>query len=479
MSCSKLAAPTPFSEIHACGIDMPRAIPMIQTRLGHGYTRKIEAFSVSDIALNTTYYLLQTFDTPNKKGEIKTANAYLWRVLTKGKIESFTTTPEPYPMGEARVLSTISCPVAIDEMCRLPKTLEACLYTTNSLGALSSFSLTHDPKDPSCLEYYFNVVAKTRFALAHIMSMKNDDIVEMLRTSPRIDSDTLLDILDYKCNDLRFKRRAPDGLSDEERKQFEKDALTEARAYMATRQPAGVVACCIHWLENNLKLPKTTDPVICKERVGRMIPIHADNLPKWDATVGLAMIAIASKLYADSPVDLQSALPAGYGAWVAEFTPKDQRYGIAVDKMDLDEACKTVKGKIGLIKLLETEQPRQEAFIADLRAILDAPGNNELERARMALGKLTHGIDAHGTSIHGLARAILLQQITGQLKFPCLLHNELNGFFRMIGLNWHVKDITVFQSDADDSLDPFALLQLAGEGTHPMRESGVKRSLSE
>lgn len=477
MSCSKFATPTPSSEIHACGIDMPKAIPKIKTRLGHGYTRKLEAFSTSDIALNTTYWLLQTFDTPNKKGEIKTANAYLWRVLTDRKIESFMTTPEPYPMGDARVLSMITCPVAIDELSGLPKVLTACLYTTNSLAGLSSFSLTHDEKNPSCLEYYFNVIAKTQFALTHLKAMRNEDIVEMLSTSTRIDSDTLLDMLESKCNDLRFKRRASDDLSDEERKEHEKTALIEARAYMASLEPRIVVTCCIDWLNNNLKLSKTTDPELCKS-IGGKIPIPSHKLGEWNKTVGLAMIAIASKLYKDSPLDLQNALPAGFGAWVAEFTPKDQRYGISVDRMDLDEACKSVQGKVGLMKLLEKEQARQEAFIADLEAILEAPGNDEGARARAALCKLTDGIDEHHRSIHGLSRAILLRLITGQLKFPCQLYTQITDFFRKIGLNWSVKDITVYQTE-DDSFDPFTLLHLAGESTHPMRESGVKRSLSE
>ena len=485
MSCSKFSTPTPFAEIHACGIDMMQAVPTIKTRHGHGFKRTTDAFSISDTAGNTTYWLLQYFDTPNKKNEVKTANAYLWRALDGGvKIESFTTTPDAYSMDDGRVLSLITCPVAKEEMFDKPKSLAACLYTTNSLAALSSFSLTHDEKDPSCLEFFFNVIAKTRFALTHIMSMEDKDIVELLMTAPRMDSDTLLDMLEDKCNELRFKQRAPEGLSDDERKQFEKDALSEARAYMATLKPRRVVSCCIRWLENNLRLPKTTDPVVCKEKVGQKIPIAPEKIAQWNTTVGLAMIVIGSNMYKNSPVDLQNALPAGFGAWVAEFTPKDQRYGITADKMDLDEACKTAKGKISLMKLLVTEHARQEAFIADLKAVLESPGNDESARARAALIKLTEGIHDYGTSIHGLARSILLRVITGEIKISCPLYSEILLFFRKIGLNWALEHITVYQNDENDAFDPFMLLHLSGESTHPMRSeearfSGVKRSLSE
>lgn len=483
MSLSKFSTPTPFTEIEDGEIDMLQAVTNLKTRYGHGYTRTTDTFSVSDMNGNTTHWILQYFETPNKKDEIKTSNAYLWRALDSGmKIESFTSTPEAYSMDDGRVLSLITCPVAKDELFEKPKSLAACLYTTNSFGALSSFSLTQ--KDPSCLEFFFNVIAKTQFALTHLMSMKNEDVVQLLTNSPRIDSDTLLDMLEDKCNELRFNSRAPEGLSDDERRQFEKAALAEARAYMATLKPRTVFNCCLHWLENNLRLPHTTDPVICKEKVGQKIPIAPERIADWNATAGLAMIVIGSNLYKKSPLDLQNAIPAGFGAWVAEFTPKDQRYGITVDKMDLDEACKTAKGKISLMKLLETEHIRQEAFIEDLKAVLESPGNDELARARAALVKLTKGIDEYGASIHGLARCILLRIITGEIKISCLLYSEILAFFRKIGLNWALEHITVFQNDENDSFNPFTLLHLSGESTHPLRWeesrfSGVKRCLSE
>lgn len=483
MSCSKFASQTPFTEIHASEFAMLDAIPKIKTRLGHGYTRTTEAFSIMSAAGDWTYWLLQIFDTPNKKNESKTANAYLWRVITHNKIESFTQTPEPYSMDDGRVLSLILCPVAKEEMFGLPKSLAACLYTTNSLAALSSFSLTHNVKNPSCLEFYFNVIAKSRFALTHLVSMKDKDVFDLLTTTRFMDADTLLDILSDLDNETRFKRRAPADLSDDDRKKFNEDALQSTRQHIKdTGKHKELKALVMRWLERNLELAHTTDPELCKLRIGRMIPIPEEKIADWNRSAGLLMIVIASKLYKDSPVDLQNALPAGYGAWVAEFTPKDERYGVTVDQMDLDKACKTARGKIGLMKLLDKEHERQEAFITDFKAILEAPGNDELAKAQAALEKLTHGIDQYATSIHGLARSILLRIITGEIKISCMLYAEILGFCRKLGLNWSLEHTTVYQNDEDDSFDPYVLLHLSGESTHPMREdrvSGVKRASSD
>lgn len=480
MSCSKFSTPTPATSIYACGIDMLQEIKKIKTRFGNGYTRTTEAFCISDISGETSYWLLQIFDTPNKKKEMKTCNAYLWRVLTNSKIESFTSTPVPYSMGDARVLSTISCPVAIDEMSGLPKALAGCFYTTNSLGALSSFSLTHDEKDPSCLEYYFNVVAKSELSRRQIASMPAQEVKEYMRTTRFISADALLDIVSDLDNGDRFHARALDDLSDNDRKAFNEELLRVTREGVAASEDhEDFKALVLRWIERNLQLPKTMDPVLYKEQIGRMLPLP--DIAKWNEIAGLSLIVIASKLYKNSPVDLQSALPAGYGALVAEFTPKDSRYGVSFGKEELDEACKTPYGKIQLMKLLFKEHDRQETFIADLKAILEAPGNDELAKARAALHKLTHGIDEYGSSIHGLSRAILLRLIVGELKFPPLLHAEIVGCFRKIGLNWDIEDIPVYPIDEeDDSLDPFALLHIAGDHSHPMREgAGMKRSLSE
>ena len=53
------------------------------------------------------------------------------------------------------------------------------------------------------------------------------------------------------------------------------------------------------------------------------------------------------------------------------------------------ETCATPQGMFKLIKLMDTEHSRQEAFIGELKAILDAPGQDEQTRATAALAKLT------------------------------------------------------------------------------------------
>lgn len=475
MSFSKFSTPTPATSIHACGLNMPKEIQSITTRFGHGYTRTTEAFSVSNNYGDITYWLIQIFDTPNKKQEMKTANALLWRVLTTSKIESFTSSPEPYSMGDDRVLSVITCPVAIDELSLHPKSLAQCLYTTNSWGLLSSMSRTHDKKDPVCLEYYFNVICKSQLSRRQIASMPAAEVLEYMRKTRFISADALFDIVSDLDNADRFQARALDGLSDDERRKFNEELLRVTREGIT--DPDEFKALVLRWIERNLSLSKTMDPVLYKEQIGRMLPLP--DISKWNELVGLLLIVIASHLYKISPVDLQLALAAGHGAMVAEFTNKDVRYGLTVDKMELGEACKTPRGKIALMKLLDTEHDRQEAFIADLKAILEAPGNDELARARAALHKLTHGIDEYGSSIHGLSRAILLRLIVGELKFPPLLYAEIEGCLRQIGLNWTIRHISVDPSE-DDSLDPFSLAHGAGEHLHPMRESvGAKRSYSE
>ena len=477
MSFSKFSTPTPATCIRDCRLHMPREIQRVETRLKHGYTRSTEAFCIKDGDSNASYWLLQIFDTPNNKDQMKTANALLWRVLTNSQVESFTSSPELYSMEGNRVMSIITCTVAIDELFLYPKCLAACLYTTNSFGALSSFSLTHDQEDPACLEYYFNVVAKSELSRRQIASIPGTEVVEYMRTTRFMTADALLDIVEDLSYDDRFVARAPRNLSDAETKAFNNELLLKTRANLP--EPEVFKALVLRWIERNKSFSKIENPACYKEWVGRTLPLP--NVAKWNESVGLLMIVIASYLYKKSPVDLQLALAAGHGALVAEFTPKDERYGITVDKMDLDEACKTPRGKIALMKLLETEHDRQENFIADLKAILEAPGNDELAKARAALVKLTQGIDQYGRSIHGLSRAILLRYITGDLKFPPLLFAEIEAYLAGIGLNWKLKKIDVDFSD-DDFLDPFCLCHGAGERLHMQEEIpavGLKRSLSE
>jgi hypothetical protein len=480
MACSKFSTVTPCLSIFASSIDFPREIPKIKTRFGHGYTRTTEAFCISDIDGKTTFWLAQIFDTPNKKDVVETSNVYIWHVLTDAKIESFTRSPVPYSMGDGRVLSTIECPLAIQEMSELPKSLAACLYTTNSFASLSSMSRTHGGKDPSCLEFYFNVKAKSELALRQMAVKPAKAVFDYMQTTRFIDGDTLNDIVQNLGNDQRFHARAADSMSDDARKTFNDELLRHTRENIAKsgdHDDFQILVCA--WIRRNLDLPKLFDPVKCKELVGRKLPLF--DIALWNHSVGLLMIVIASKLYKESPVDLQLALAAGHGAWVAEFTTRDERYGCSIDKkMNLGEACKTPHGKIGLMKLLITEHARQETFIAELQDIIAGKGEDELARARAALTKLTKGIDEYGASIHGLCRAIVLRVMTEDIEFPPLLYNEIVGYFREnFGLNWDFHPTEVYETD-DDSLDPFTLLHNAGEGIHPMREEtvGSKRSLS-
>jgi hypothetical protein len=484
MSCSKFSTVTPASSIHGLDIRVFREIPKIKNRFGHGFTRTTEAFCIATKngeTVETNYWLMQKFITPNKKEELKTSNVYIWRVLSDKKIESFMSSEDIFSMSDNEEMRIITCDIAIEELIDCPKSLAACLYTTNSFAALSSMSPTHDERDPSCLEFYFNVIAKSELSLRQIAPMPADAVHQYMQKTRFIDGDTLNDMVQNLGNDERFHARAADSLSNDARKMFNDELLRHTRENIdksGDHTDFKVLVCA--WIGRNLQLPKLFDPVMSKEKVGRMLPLP--DVSMWNQSVGLLMIVIASKLYMDSPVDLQNALPAGYGALVAEYTPRDERYGMSVDKkMDLGETCATPQGKFALIKLIFAEHTRQEAFISDLKAILDAPGNDEQSRATAALTKLTKGIDEYGASIHGLCRAILLRVLTGDLKFPPLLYNAILNYFRdNFGLNWNLHHPQVFE-DESGTLDPFQLLHMVGESSHPMREEcvGVKRSLSE
>ena len=484
MSCSKFSTATPATSIHGLDIGVHREIQKIKTRFGHGFKRTTEAFCIvtkNGETEDITYYLAQKFITPNKKGEPKTSNVYIWRALPDKKIESFMSPENIIAMSDNEEIRIITCDIAIKELSDCPKSLAACLYTTNSFAALSSMSRTHDERDPSCLEYYFNVIAKSALSLRQTAEKDANDVHEYTRTTRFMDANTLQDILHDLGNGDRFKDRAPEGMSNDDRKVFNDELLRHTRENIATlgdKSDFKILVCS--WIGRNLQLPKTFDPVMCKEVVGRRLPLF--DLSVWNKSVGLAMIVIASELYDKSRVDLHFALPAGFEAWVAEYTPRDERYGVSVDKkMDLGETCATPQGMFKLIKLMDTEHSRQEAFIGELKAILDAPGQDEQTRATAALAKLTTGIDEYGTSIHGLSRAILLRVITGDINFPPLLYNAILGYFRdNFGLNWDLHRPQVYE-DESGTLDPFQLLHMVGESSHPMREEcvGVKRSLSE
>lgn len=394
-------------------------IERMKTHLGHGYTRNIIAFSWKKNDDQVIYFLAQSFETNNKKGVKTTASCFLWMICNGfERLESFAVPDEVYKMDDGE-LRMILCPLMAETLKVLPKRLLAYLFTTNDVAGMDSFTYSRPPWAPRCIENYVMASGKSQFVQSHVRSMPPEELFNLYLTSRFIDSDTIADILQDLGNDERFQKRAPPGLSDEERKLWESDAIKSIRERMkAEVSPERFKELVGSWISRNLELSPNLDPVIYKDAVGRKLPMTPAMCQAWDKLSPLVFLFATSRFYWRSPADLYLALTAGFdGTWIAELTPKDQRWGVSPpNKKDLKWVSTTPEGLAWLLQALKTKGRAQEEFVAGLKTILNAEDISETRRIDEAVLKLTDGLDKYEHGILGLVKSIYLRLLTGEIK---------------------------------------------------------------
>lgn len=442
----------------------------MKTHLEHGYERHLHVFSVKETDDRTTFYILQIFDTTNKKGETKTASGFLWKVLTGLQcVESFMVADTVHAMEGGRILRDVTCPVATEELLALPKCLVAAPFTTNDVACMDSFTYSRPPSAPRCIEHSVMCVAKTRFALTHVIEMPADKLFELYLTSRFMDADTIRDILEGLDDSARFQSRAPKGLSEQELKAYKTESLREVREHMKSSVKAeDFKPMVVEWLERNLVISRTLDPAVYKDAIGRKVPMTKETAEEWDRLSGLLFLMATSKHYRESRCDLQLAMAAAFdGTWIAEVTPKDQRWGVSPpDGKDLGWVCKEPTGKMWLVDTAKTHGAAQERFVGSLKTALTAEGVEDKIRIDVALTLLTDGLNHYQHGILGLVKSIFLRTLTKELDFPVKLVRRFEIETQRHGIAWCMFTVPITHVEPGHKhhkeVEPFALLESVG-----------------
>lgn len=469
MSSSKFDMQTPTVRVKN-PLAVHKMVAGMKTHLEHGYERHQHVFSVKETDDRTTFYILQIFDTKNKKDEMKTASGFLWKVLTGLQcVESFMIPDEVHEMEGGRILRNIACPVVIEELVAMPKCLVAAPFTTNDVACMDSFTYSRPPSAPRCIEHSVMCMAKTRFALAHVMKMPADKLFELYLTSRFMDADTIQDIIKGLGNDDRFKSRAPKGLSEQELKAYKTESLKVVREHMkANVKPEDFKPMVVDWLEQNLVISRTLDPAVYKDAIGRKVPMTKETAEEWDRLSGLLFLMATSKHYRESRCDLQLAMAAAFdGTWIAEVTPKDQRWGVSPpDGKDLGWACKEPAGKMWLLDSVRTHGAAQEKMVESFKTIFATEDVDEKTRIDVAFTLLTDGLNHYQHGILGLVKSIFLRTLTTELVFPAALVRRFETELEKYGIHWCMFTVPIIHHGPGDedgkTVEPFALLESVG-----------------
>lgn len=464
MSCSKFDMPTPAINVMD-PLNVKKMLVGTRTHLGHQYIRRLEAFSVKQTDGVRTHYLMQIFDTPNKKGVSKTTSCFLWKVLKGFEcVESFMVPDTVHTMDDGRELRDIHCPLAVEMMLTLPKCLIAAPFTTNDLAKFDSFSFGSTSN--TCIEHSVMCHAKTLFVMSEIQALSPDSLFEYYLSSKFIDADTIRDILEKLDNDRRFHTRAPKDLSEEELKAWNAEALCDVRKHMqANVSPEHFKELVLAWLSLNLVIPRKLDPAVYKDKIGRRVPMTPEMVAKWNSLSGLLFLLATSKHYRQNRVDLQLAIPAAFnGAWIAEITPKDQRWGVSPpNKKDLEWVCKDPAGKMWLLNAVRTHGAAQEAFVEKLKSILYSKDMDERRRDEEAMVMLTEGLDQYKHGILGLVKSIFLRTLSSEILVKPTLARRMEIACEHYNIFWWFHSVMIQDAKPDEKMDPFELLQSVGD----------------
>jgi hypothetical protein len=479
MSCSKFDTPTPAIKMSYPDRPDARKIKNLKTHFGHHYERREDFFSRIE-GDKTSYYIQQVLVTPNKNDIPKTTGIFLWLVLPGDHVIEVSTLGEVVKVSDGSFIQDIVCKKARATMLGLPKACVAYPFTTNDPACLDSFTFTQGEKEPRCCEYYVMGLAKTAVGRAICSHYTPEAMFNLALTTKYINSDTLLDMIEQLDNDHRFVKRAPEGLTEAERKEHEKAELKRVRDEMkASMTPQHFVRLYTEWLELNATLPPLTKPAIIKDEVGRKI-LKPDPTV-WDSVAGLFFLLATTKILKRSPENLSVALVAS-SAFIAEVTPKDARWGVMPpEKNDLDWVANTAEGKFWLLQTTQTHGAAQDAFIAELKNLYrqstTAAGKSERDTYDCAYFKLlTDGLNEYKFGILGLVKAIVLKCFIGELKVSAGVQVMMKNCVNSFGLDWHFHMTSASLVDpesGDTDVDPFSWIGFIGD-----TEEAVTRTLS-
>lgn len=462
---------TPCVRMHSPPLPPSKCFTRFLSEYGHGY-------DVEKIYFNTTidgvteYFIMLVFRTPDKKGEVRVSNISLWEILCDDDNEAprdrqIQDTVHAFTGGDQ--LRDIHCKAATSQMKEMPRKHASKVFTTNDMAALDSF--TRVQSKPRCLEYSVMCVAKTLHNKEFIAAMSDDDLVKLVMTSPFIKSDMLRDVLEDRENYERFTKRAPPGLSREEAKDHEKTALANLREReVKGMEPKMLKALVMRWEKRNLTLDPDSKPAIFKDEVGQKLIMSKESVESWDKLSGLLFLLATTKLAKESPVNLAFALTAAKDTFIAEVTPKDERYGVKPPKLDgnkeherLDWCAETPAGKLWLVKLTKSHGAEQEAFIAKFKAEMDAANECSIRDVQTrsvhiesALDMLTDGLNEYKFGILGLVKAIALRIFTGQIVLNGGFKNRIDVLLKPYGIDWWFHDVHATFNTTEQ--DPFELL---------------------
>ena len=471
MSCSKLSydfTPTRPTRMHSPRRD---SVTGMLSPFDKPYTQVQTVCLFEHGEEEDEIYIVLDFQTPNKKEINKTAMLSVWRILYNPDedVPHLRTVPdETTVFGEdEKKLSIIKCKVTIDWILKQEKAHVALPFTTNDPAKLDSF--TPGLRSKQYNERYVMCLGKSRFSEEH-SKIDPRYPYEVAMSSPRVSPDMLNAVLERRGDDTRFLKRAtPADATKDELKAIKKEALAEARAKIEALGHEKFCELYRAWLQLNETLPKTTRPEIFKDDVGGNVLMTAGMVETWNRLSPLLFVYTESKCIRENPANCAVFATCDRQTWIAEVTPKDQRWGVSPkDGNELGWCASTPEGLKWLIETSKTHGEEQERFLAKLQEACHTAngckiGNPELHKAKIeeAFTMLTDGLNGYKFGILGLTKAMLLMLSRGELVFPVALHYHIDALFRSNGVGgWWLRELS-FEFD-DDEMDPFALMRSVG-----------------
>ena len=503
MSCSKMSFPTPAVSLfgHPYSRDkLLDRVKAIRTQFGSGYTQHRRFLSIKKPdGCEEEYFIDLFYYTPDKHGKLAIAGGARWRVEVASPIESFQEDDEITTMPDGAVVRVIHCETAQEML--LESDQKECIatpFTTNDPFGFDSFTCPRG-SDPRCVEYYVKCVAQTMHAKREAEEhMTPEDLYSLMETSPFVSPYFLNAVYGMLELDERFDLKDPEGLSKEELKQHKKDELAKIRALIKAKlSPADFKRRYLQALDLGLRINPhiglnegDSKPAYFKQ-IGNETLLSRDGVERWNNTSGLyffmaTLMVLNAELQPNAegkrnPTALHLFALAGFGAHAPEVTPKDRNWGVG---KDLEWAFTTAEGAVWLQKLVETNGAKANAYVKELRDLLQLSFYASLndpeaekrydDRAFELLTTRIHTYEGgeDGNDKLGLIKMLAAKFVLGtELKATPGFIERAEDACAKIGLrNWRmIRPVVELEAGAEDT-DPFDVCLALGDYTPPPKK---------
>jgi hypothetical protein len=439
--------------------------------LGRPFVREVKACEYKT-GNGSAFYVMIVFSTANKKGVMMVCCAFNWRILCSSEqVPQSTSYPDIITnFADGTVMRMITCRRVVQKLMKMDKVLESNPFTTNDL-VWDSFTKMHglnvksDLADGGCCEFDVMCVDKTDYALSIATKKTPEELIEIALTSKFARPLMLRAINNELDNDRRFVDDMPSGLSEAQKKLYQKQALEHEREKIrAYEDKALFKSRYIRILYHNKTLDPNGDPVTLKEEVGRGVFMQLSDSEFWDKLSGLCFLKSTAQRLFNSPLNLRIALMCN-NAYLSEYNDKDDRFGVILPNNNKMGWLLETAGYKFLLDDTAIRGKMQEDFLAKLKSVLDEALNSTddiviRDRVGVAFEMLTIQVNKFTGGILGLMKRLYVKLCFQEIVFPLELHHLIDDLFTKNGIIWYLP-LPEFTMDKD-GMHPFNLLMKIG-----------------